>query len=115
MKVVMNMEEKDFAHRLAILRTKAGVSARDMSLSIGQNPGYINDIESGKSTPSLAGIFYICDFFKITPSEFFDMDSENPVALKPLIDKMKHLNDKQLETVTNLVDDLVKLNTQNKR
>ena len=111
----MNMEEKDFAHRLAILRTKAGVSARDMSLSIGQNPGYINDIESGKSTPSLAGIFYICDFFKITPSEFFDMDSENPVALKPLIDKMKHLNDKQLETVTNLVDDLVKLNTQNKR
>lgn len=111
----MNMEEKDFAHRLAILRTKAGVSARDMSLSIGQNPGYINDIESGKSTPSLAGIFYICDFFKITPSEFFDMDSENPVTLKPLINKMKHLNDKQLETVTNLVDDLVKLNTQNKR
>ena len=111
----MNMEERDFAHRLAILRTKAGVSARDMSLSIGQNPGYINDIESGKSTPSLAGIIYICDFFKITPSEFFDMESENPIKLKPLIDKMKHLNDKQLETVTNLVDDLVKLNTQNKR
>lgn len=109
------MEEKDFAQRLAILRTKANVSARDMSLSIGQNPGYINDIESGKSTPSLAGIFYICDFFKISPSEFFDMESENPVMLKPLIDKMKHLNDKQLETVTNLVDDLVKLNTQNKR
>ena len=54
------MDEKDFALRLSVLRTKAGVSARDMSLSIGQNPGYINDIENGKGTPSLAGIFYIC-------------------------------------------------------
>ena len=108
------MEEKDFAERLATLRTKAGVSARDMSLSIGQNPGYINDIESGKATPSLAGIIYICDFFKITPSEFFDMESVNPTKLKPLVDKMRLLNDKQLDTITTLVDDLVKLNKQNK-
>ena len=85
-----------------------------MSLSIGQNPGYINDIESGKATPSLAGIIYICDFFKITPSEFFDMESVNPTKLKPLVDKMRLLNDKQLDTITTLVDDLVKLNKQNK-
>ena len=109
------MEEKDFAIRLATLRTKAGVSARDMSSSIGQNPGYINDIESGKGTPSLAGIIYICEFFKITPSEFFDFDSTNPMKLKPLIEKMRILSDKQIETITNLVDDLVKLNTQNKK
>lgn len=111
----MFMEEKDFSTRLAKLRTKAGVSARDMSLSIGQNPGYINDIESGKATPSLAGILYICDFFKITPSEFFDMDSNNPVKLKPMVDKMKFLSDEQLETISNLIDDLVKLNTQSKK
>jgi len=109
------MEEKDFGLRLATLRTKAGVSARDMSLSIGQNPGYINDIESGKATPSLAGMIYICEFFKISLSEFFDTESNNPIKLKPLIEQMKHLNDKQLETVSNLVDDLVKLNTQTKR
>ena len=36
------MEEKDFALRLAQLRTKKGVSAREMSLAIGQNQGYIN-------------------------------------------------------------------------
>jgi len=38
------MEEKDFALRLAQLREKKGVSARDMSLYIGQNQGYINNI-----------------------------------------------------------------------
>ena len=56
------MVEKDFSLRLAQLRERKGVSARDMSLSMGQNPGYINNIESGKSMPSLAGIFYICDY-----------------------------------------------------
>ena len=45
------MTEKDFSLRLAKLREEKGVSARDMSLSMGQNPGYINNIESGKSMP----------------------------------------------------------------
>ena len=48
------MDEKDFALRLAQLREKKNVSAREMSLAIGQNPGYINNIESGKSLPSRA-------------------------------------------------------------
>ena len=39
------MEEKDFALRLANLRTKKNVSAREMGLAIGQNQGYINHIE----------------------------------------------------------------------
>ena len=55
------MDEKDFALRLAQLREKKNVSAREMSLAIGQNPGYINNIESGKSLPSLPGVFYICE------------------------------------------------------
>ena len=32
------MTEKDFSMRLAQLREEKGVSARDMSLSMGQNP-----------------------------------------------------------------------------
>ena len=64
------MTEKDFSLRLAKLREEKGVSARDMSLSMGQNPGYINNIESGKSMPSLSGIFYICEYLGITPKDF---------------------------------------------
>ena len=36
----MLVYEEQFSKRLAELRIKKGVSARDMSLSIGQNPGY---------------------------------------------------------------------------
>jgi len=102
------MDEKDFSLRLAQLREKKGVSARDMSLSIGQNPGYINNIESGKSMPSLSGIFYICEYLEITPSEFFDIESQNPTILNGIVKDLKKLNDKQLDIISALVKNLVK-------
>ena len=102
------MDEKDFSLRLAQLREKKGVSARDMSLTMGQNPGYINNIESGKSMPSLSGIFYICDYLGVTPSEFFDMDVQNPTRLKEIISNLKRLDDRQLDTISMLIRDIVK-------
>ena len=41
------MEKKQFARRMSQLRQAKGVSARDMSLSLGQSAGYINNIENG--------------------------------------------------------------------
>ena len=102
------VDEKDFALRLSQLREKKGVSARDMSLSIGQNPGYINNIESGKSAPSLTGIFYICDYLGLTPKEFFDLDTQNPTRLNAVIQNLKRLNDQQLALVEALVKSILK-------
>ena len=102
------MEEKDFSLRLARLREKKGVPARDMSLSIGQNPGYINNIETGKSMPSLTGIFYICEYLGVTPSEFFDLESTNPGKIDAIVQDMKHLDDAQLDTIAALVKGLRK-------
>lgn len=39
---------KEFGLRLAKIRESRSVSARQMSLDIGQNKNYINSIESGK-------------------------------------------------------------------
>ena len=102
------MDEKDVALRLARLRTQKGVSAREMSLAMGQCSGYINNIESGKSMPSLSGIFYICDYLDITPSEFFDLESQNPTRLNDVIKDLKRLNDKQLEAISTIIKDIIK-------
>lgn len=102
------MFEEEFAIRLARLRTKKGVSARDMSLSIGQNPGYINHIETGKSMPSMSVFFFICDYLNITPREFFDTDAEQPEKLNELIADLKRLSDRQLECVAEIVKGLVR-------
>ena len=102
------MDEKDFATRLARLRENKGVSARDMSLSIGQNPGYINNIETGKSKPSMDGFYYICEYLGITPSEFFDTQTSNPSKLDAIIKNMKKLDDNQLDIINALVKDMIK-------
>lgn len=64
------MTEKEFSLRLAQLRGEKGVSARDMSLSIGQNASYINNIENGKALPSMTGFFYICEYLTSLPASF---------------------------------------------
>ncbi len=102
------MYDKDFQLRLAQLRNKKGVSARDMSLSIGQNAGYINNIECGKALPSMTGFFYICEYLGIKPVEFFDTDSNNPEKLQALINDLKLLDDTQLENISSIVKGLIK-------
>lgn len=93
------MTEQDFALRLANLREEKGVSARDMSLSMGQNPGYINNIESGKSKPSLSGILYICEYLEISPKDFFDTEAKNPSKATELYSIAKGLSDDQLDNL----------------
>ena len=102
------MDEKDFALRLSQLREKKNVSAREMSLAIGQNAGYINNIESGKSLPSLPGIFYICDYLGISVGEFFDLEAKNPTKLDAIIKDLKKLDDQQLDNIANLIKGLIK-------
>ena len=69
--------EESFADRLSELRSQYGISAREMSLSLGQNPGYINNIENRKSLPSMAAFFDICDYLGISPEEFFMRKKNN--------------------------------------
>lgn len=102
------MYENEFPIRLAQLRTKKGVSAREMSLSIGQNSGYISNIENGKALPSMATFFFMCEYLGITPSDFFDMESKNPEKLNTSIELLKKLNDKQLESINSIISDMVK-------
>ena len=98
--------EDTFKDRLVELRLKKNVTARDMSLSMGQNPGYINNIESGKALPSLTGFFYICEYLDITPQEFFDTDLEYPEQIRSIINDLKKLNERQLRNISEIVKDL---------
>lgn len=76
-----------------------GVSARDMSLSLGQSPNYINGIENGDSYPSMTTFFYICDYFGITPKEFFDLEAANPAKALELLEIAKTLPNEQLDSL----------------
>ena len=97
------MYEDFIADRLAQLRQVKERSARDMSLSIGQNQNYINHIENRKMLPSMQSFFYICEFLGITPQDFFDEGNVHPEMLSDLIMDLKKLDAKSLSYIIGIV------------
>ena len=100
------MEKEAFIKRLVELRMQKGVSARDMSLTLGQSPSYINNIENGVNLPSMTVFFYICDYFGITPKEFFDTDLKSPSKSQELINLSKSLSGDQLDLVMEVIKNI---------
>lgn len=96
------MYEDFLSERLAQLRIQKGVSARDMSLSIGQANNYINNIENKKAFPSMQGFFYICEYLGITPQEFFDTETESPAKVKELVNAVRGLKMEELDILIQL-------------
>lgn len=100
------MYEEFTQNRIAQLRTQKGVSARDMSLSLGQNESYINQIENKKALPSLQGLFYICEYFGITPQQFFDTGNVYPSEIADLVENLKSLDSMALVHIAGLAKEL---------
>lgn len=100
------MYEDFVPERLAQLRTQKGVSARDMSLSLGQANNYINNIENKKSLPAMQSFFYICEYLGVTPQEFLDEENPYPDALHEFITEAKKLDPKSLSYILGIMKEL---------
>lgn len=100
------MFEEQFCERLTQLRLQKGASARDMSLTLGQSESYINRIESKKMLPSLSVFFYICDYFGITPKEFFDFNENPDLELIEVNNKLRSLDEEKRKHIIAVIHDL---------
>ena len=78
------MDEKFISERITELRLKKDVSEYQMSLDLGKNKSYIQNISSGRSLPSMSQFYEICRYFEITPQEFFDEDLYQELRLEVL-------------------------------
>ena len=103
------MTENFFADRLRFLRNERNISAREMSLALGQNESYINKIETCQRSVSMSAFFNICDFLSITPSDFFienihttDFNSETFLSI------YKQLPQTQANHIFAIMQDLLK-------
>lgn len=96
------VDENYIAERIAKLRTEQNISARDMSLSLGQSQSYINNIENKKALPSMQMFLYICEYLKIEPKDFFDDHISSPNALSETMQAITPLKQEQLNLITAL-------------
>lgn len=97
------------ALRISKLRLQKNVSARNMSLSLGLSEGYINRIENNNSYPTMQSFFYICEYFGITPMQFFDFDDTCLTETNSLLEEMQKLDYKQTKLILDLVKEINKL------
>lgn len=96
-----------FPERLAQLHIQKGVSARDMSLSLGQSESYINKIENRRTMPSMSGFLYICEYLDVLPGDFFNERRPEPHISQELLTEIEKLSPQQAEHLLAIARDIV--------
>ena len=100
--------DSDFVRdRITQLRLKKGVSEYQMSYDLGHSRGYIYNISSGKALPPMKEFLAICDYFDISPQEFFDEEADDPQLIKNAVKEMKQLSEKDLTMVVDIISRLL--------
>ena len=93
------MDETFVRNRITELRMKKGVSEYRMSTDLGRSKNYIQGITSGRSLPSFSEFLYMCEYFGITPRDFFSDELKNPALLQEAINVLKTLSDDDITLI----------------
>lgn len=100
--------KKFISKRVYELRILKNISARDMSLSLGLNRNYVNQIENRKTKPSMKGLFYMWLYLGVSPMEFFNTEKSTTLLQQKAINCIYNVSDKNLEYVVPLLEKLEK-------
>ena len=102
------MDEQLVRDRITQLRLRKGVSEYKMSYDLGHSRGYVHNISSGKATPPMKEFFAICEYFELTPQQFFDEGTQNPELIQKAINGMKQLSEDDMLMLLGFINRLLK-------
>lgn len=68
-----------------------------MSLDLGHSKSYIQSISSDRALPSMPEFLAICDYFSISPADFFDINSHEILKIQELNSETKNLTGEDLD------------------
>ena len=102
------MDAKFIRDRITQLRLQLGVSEYKMSYDLGHSRSYIYNISSGKSLPPMAEFLEICEYFHVTPSDFFNDSHDNPALLQSAVEELKKLDNDDLVLTLSILSRLNK-------
>ena len=105
---VIAMYESFVKDRITQLRLRKGVSEYQMSYELGHSRGYVYNISSRKALPPLKEFFAICEYFEITPQQFFDESSKNPELIQKAVEGMKKLDENDILMLLSIINRMLK-------
>lgn len=106
----MNDNSEFLRKRITELRLQKKVSELQMSHDLGKSAGYVHQITSGRMKPSMDNFFEICDYFTVTPAEFWDYENLYPHQIRELIDSLKRLPPETVQTFITLASYIPPMN-----
>lgn len=102
------MDEDFIRQRITELRIQKNVSEYRMSLDLGHSKSYVQSITSGRALPSMPEFLYICEYFGITPTDFFNTDSREILMQQELDNETKNMSKDDLNLLIKLAKRLNK-------
>ena len=90
-------------NRITQLRINKNVSEYQMSLDLGHSKSYIQSISSGRALPSMSEFIYICEYFDISPRDFFDEENLNPALSGEIIKEIIGMSESDLKLLLELI------------
>ncbi len=105
------MEKSFIGQRLKGLRLEMDISQSKLNHALGKETPYIEQIESGERLPSLEMFLALCDWFDISPTEFF-LPGEKDEDWK-VFNNYRKLSRDNKENVSKMIDSLSELEQKN--
>ena len=102
------MDEPFVRDRITQLRLRKGVLEYRMSYDLGHSRGYVHNISSGKATPPMKEFLAICEYFELTPQQFFDEGTQSPELIQKAVNGMKQLNEDDMLMLLGIINRLLK-------
>lgn len=96
------LNEKAFRERMSQLLMEHKMSEREMSLALGNNPTYINQVVTGKTNIPLPEFFEFCRILGVTPAQFFG-ECNRSEKEKNILTELGQLNQEQLLVILSVI------------
>ncbi len=97
------MDKNYIKDRYAKIRLAHNISARKLSMELGQSTEYINQIENGRCLPSVEGLLNFCDYFQISVGEFFEERFQYPVQYSKIIEELNRMDEQTVGKIYELL------------
>lgn len=101
------MKEKFIADRITELRLKRDISEYSLSYELGKSKSYIGSITSGEALPSVPMFLAICDYFDLSPAEFFAPSFDREA--QKMTELFQKLNEDHKKFVTDMMTVMIKM------
>lgn len=103
MKKDISLTRQFLINRLGYFRDKAGLSARELSFSLGYSHAYIAKFEHGELNIPSDVLLEAIEICGTTPEEFFAADVEKYSQNKEIVENFNKLSDESKQMIINLM------------